>query len=174
MDELLKFGSSFYLSLLATLVVGRGMDFLSTWIATPRLILEANPIARRLGWRLGIILNVVICFAFAFWPLPAIVISTTSFLVAARNFQSAWLMRCLGEERYRDWIAERLCETSLGLYVFCVVAQSVLIGAIGVALMYFSDFRLIPFAIGMGVLTYATAVTVYTLSSLYRIRRIVG
>jgi hypothetical protein len=174
MDELIQFGSSFYFWLMAALVFGRGMDFLSTWIATPRLILEANPIARRLGWRWGIVLNVLICFGFAFWPLPAIVIATTSFMVAARNFQNAWLMRCLGEEQYRDWIVQRLGETNLGLYIFCVAAQSVLIASIGLALMYFSALHLIPFGIGMGVLTYATAVIVYTLFSLWRIRRVVG
>jgi primosomal protein N' (replication factor Y) len=40
-------------------------------------------IAKKLGWRWGIPINFVLCFAFAFWPLPAIVISTTSLLVAA-------------------------------------------------------------------------------------------
>jgi hypothetical protein len=174
MGDFVPFGGAFYLCLLATLIIGRGMDFLSTWIATPRLILEGNPLARRLGWRLGILLNIGICFTFAFWPLPAIVISTTSLLVASRNFQSAWLMRTLGEERYRDWIVERLGETSVGLYVGCVVAQSVLLAAIGVTLMYFSGLLLIPFAIGMGIITYAAAVAVYCLFSLWRMRRLVG
>lgn len=174
MDELVPFGSSSYLWLLAVLLLGRGVDFLSTWIATPRLILEANPLARRLGWRLGIALNLLMCFGFAFWPLPAIVIATTSMLVAARNFQSAWLMRSLGEERYRDWMVERLGETRVGLYVFCVAAQALLFGAIGVALMLFSGMRLVPLGVGMGVVTYAAAVIVYTLISLWRIRRAVG
>ena len=29
------------------------MDFLSTWVATPNLVLEGNPIAKKLGWRWG-------------------------------------------------------------------------------------------------------------------------
>ena len=80
------------------LFVARGMDFLSTWVATPNLVLEGNPIAKKLGWKWGIPLNLALCVGLAFWPLPAIVISTTSVLVAARNFQSAWLMRSLGEQ----------------------------------------------------------------------------
>ena len=84
--------------MLALLVFARGMDFLSTWIATPNLVLEGNPIAKKLGWRWGLLLNVVLVLALALWPLSAIVISTTSVLVAARNFQSAWLMRSLGED----------------------------------------------------------------------------
>jgi hypothetical protein len=150
------------------------MDFLSTWIATPNLVLEANPIARKLGWKGGIILNIIICVAFACWPLPAIVIITTSLLVASRNFQSAWLMRSLGEEHYRCWIAEKLSQTDLGLYLFCLFAQTVLIGSVGGCLMAFSSWALVPFAVGMGIITYALAVTFYTLLSVWRIRRSIG
>ena len=95
MDDLVPFGSRTYGEILVLLFVARGMDFLSTWIATPNMVLEGNPMAKKLGWKWGIPLNLALCFGFAFWPLPAIVISTTSVLVAARNFQSAWLMRSL-------------------------------------------------------------------------------
>ena len=115
------------------------MDFLSTWVATPNLVLEGNPIAKKLGWKWGIPVNLALCFGFAFWPLPAIVISTTSVLVAARNFQSAWLMRSLGEQLYRDWHVERVQETSVTLYLFCLFGQTALTGGVGAAVIYFSD-----------------------------------
>ena len=115
------------------------MDFLSTWVATPNLVLEGNPIAKKLGWKWGIPLNLALCFGFAFWPLSAIVISTTSVLVAARNFQSAWLMRSLGEQLYRDWHVERVQETSVTLYLFCLFAQTALTGGVGAAVIYFSE-----------------------------------
>ena len=108
MDDLIAFGSEPYCLYLALLLFARGMDFLSTWIATPNLVLEANPIARKLGWRIGLVVNAIVCGVFALWALPAIVVATTSLLVASRNFQSAWLMRALGEERYRSWISEHL------------------------------------------------------------------
>ena len=50
MEEFVAFGSSHYFLFLALLAFGRGMDFLSTWIATPNLVLEGNPLARKLGW----------------------------------------------------------------------------------------------------------------------------
>src|SRR5580765_8275957 len=100
MDRSVLFGSSEYLIFLFLLLFARGTDFLSTWIATPNLILEANPIARKLRWRWGIPVNIGLCLAFARWPLTAIIISTTSVLVAARNFQHAWLMRSHGENNY--------------------------------------------------------------------------
>jgi len=47
-----------YFLFLSLLLFARGADFLSTWIATPNLILEGHPIARRLRWKWGIPLNV--------------------------------------------------------------------------------------------------------------------
>lgn len=172
MDEFVPFGSALYFALLGVVLSARGADFLSTWVATPNLVLEANPISKMLGWKAGIAVNLLLCFGFALWPLPCIVISTTSFLVAARNFQSAWLMRSLGEEPYRYWVVERMRETPLPLYVFCLLAQSVLVGVVGLGLMLFSRWYLVPFAVGMGIVTYAFAVMFFTLLALWRARRI--
>jgi hypothetical protein len=171
MDDTISFASRDYFLMLALLAFSRGMDFLSTWIATPNLVLEGNPIAKKLGWKWAVPLNVAICLALPVWPLPAIVIATASVLVAARNFQSAWLMRSLGEEIYRRWHVERVRETRVTLYLFCLAGNTLLTAAVGVALIYFSDMRLVPFAIGMGMIAYAIAVAFYTLLAIWRIHR---
>jgi hypothetical protein len=171
MDEFVPFGSKAYQIFLVLLLFARGMDFLSTRLATPNLVLEANPIAKKLGWRLGLVLNFLICIGFARWPLPSVVIITTSLLVAARNFQSAWLMRCMGEHEYRTWMGARLMETQPGLYYFCLLAQSSLYGMLGSGLMYFAENRLIPFGVGMGMITYAVAVLVFSFLSVSRLKR---
>jgi len=101
MDDTFPFASRDYCLMLLLLVFARSMDFLSTWIATPNLVLEGNPIAKKLGWQWGLLLNVALVGVLAMWPLSAIVVATASVLVAARNFQSAWLMHSLGEEAYR-------------------------------------------------------------------------
>jgi hypothetical protein len=172
MEELVPFGSRAYGLLFLLLVVARGMDFLSTWVATPNLVLEGNPIAKRLGWKWGLPLNLALCFGLAFWPLPAIVISTTSVLVAARNFQSAWLMRSLGEQPYREWHIERIQETSVTLYLFCLFGQTALTAGVGGAVVYFSDQQHPALlAIGLGIIAYAMAVAFYTLLGIWRLRR---
>ena len=73
MDDFIPFASRSYALLFLLLIVSRGMDFLSTWVATPNMLLEGNPIAKKLGWKWGILLNFALCLGFAFWPLPAIV-----------------------------------------------------------------------------------------------------
>jgi hypothetical protein len=52
-EEFVPFGGPLYFALLSCLVVARSMDFLSTWIATPNLVLEANPLARKWAGELG-------------------------------------------------------------------------------------------------------------------------
>src|SRR5881396_3486570 len=166
------FGGEAYAIFLVLLIFSRAMDFLSTWIATPNLVLEANPIARKLGWRWGIPVNLALCFGFACWPLTAIIISTTSVLVAARNFQQAWLMRSHGEDNYRNWLIERMDETPPGLFLFCLLGQTSLTAGVGTALIFFSRFEQeVPLGIGMGIVGYALAVMIYTLIALVRNRR---
>ncbi len=169
MDDPVSFGSREYLLMLALLIFSRGMDFLSTWIATPNLVLEGNPLAKKLGWRWGLLLNVVMVMALALWPLSAIVVSTASVLVAARKFQSAWLMHSLGEDAYREWHVQRVRETRVTLYLFCLAGNTLLTAGVGAVLIYFSRMRLVPFAVGMGMVAYAIAVAFYTLLAVGRI-----
>ena len=175
MDDSVTFASREYFIMLAILVFSRGTDFLSTWVATPHLVLEGNPIAKWLGWKWGAVVNVVLVTSLARWPLSAIVVSTASVLVAARNFQSAWLMRSMGEEAYRDWYVQRMSETRITLYLSCLTGNTLLTASVGGALILFSvtrDFVLIvPLGIGMGIIAYAVAVLIYTLLSVWRSRR---
>ena len=43
-------GDPFTWALVGAMVFARGMDFLSTWLVTPTLALEANPLMRRMRW----------------------------------------------------------------------------------------------------------------------------
>jgi len=175
MEDSVPFASREYVIMLAMLIFARGTDFLSTWVATPHLVLEGNPIAKWLGWKWGAVVNVVLVTTLALWPLSAIVVSTASVLVAARNFQSAWLMRSMGEEVYRDWYVARISETRITLYLFCLAGNTLLTAAVGTALVVFSTTRdyvlIVPMGIGMGIIAYVVAVIIYTLLSVWRSRR---
>jgi hypothetical protein len=173
MEEFVPFGSRTYLALLAVLLFARGMDFLSTWVATPNLVLEGNPIAKKLGWKWGIPINFALCLGFAFWLLPAVVIATTSVLVAARNFQGAWLMRSLGEQGYRQWHVERLREANISLVLGCLFGQTALTGLVGAVLVAGANWERQPIllGIGLGVIAYAAAVGGYSLLGIWRLRK---
>jgi hypothetical protein len=169
-DSFIPFGSSRYWLILLALIFCRSMDILSTRIATPNLVLEGNPIAKLLGWRWLLPINVAFCVTLAAWPLPAIMLGTMSLLVAARNFQSAWLMRSLGEEVYRAWHVQRIQETRVTLYLFCLAGETGLIAAIGAVIILFSD-SVVLLGIGWGMVGYASAVAFYILLARWRLRR---
>jgi hypothetical protein len=169
--DMLKFGGSTYLLMLGLLLFARGADFVSTWVATPNLLLEGNPLARKLGWKLGIVVNFALCFGLAFWTTTALVVVTASLLVAAHNFHSAWLMRSMGEEVFRQWYSERLSETRLRLYVGCLIGETGVTALVGVGVIHWSRMDSNAFAIGSGIVAYALIVLFYTLLSVWHLRR---
>ena len=150
------------------IAVGRGADMASTWIATPRLELEGNPIARWLGWKWGLVLNIVLLPVIACWPMLAVSLSTTSCLVAARNLQQAWLMRTMGESRYRCWLAGQILDSSRRVLVFCYLGEATLVSGLGIVLMLLGPMQVVSFGMGLGLATYGFVVSIFTLWSLYR------
>lgn len=173
MEDFVAFGTKASAILFCVLLFSRGADLLSTFIATPRMVLEGNPITKSLGWRWAIPINLALCGLFSMWPLPAVVISTTSVLIAARNFQGAWLMRSMGEDRYRFWHVERLRESNTSLYLSCLFAHSGLIALVGVAILLFADWLAaqVLVGIGFGIISYSVAVVFYSLLGFWRLRR---
>lgn len=56
-----------FLPALIILAVCRGLDLGSTWLVSPRLEYEVNPLIRAMGWRLTLLLNGFVCFLAAWW-----------------------------------------------------------------------------------------------------------
>lgn len=162
LDEFIQAGTAQWWILTVIVWLGRGFDLGSTWLATPNLKLEANPISRLLGWRGAVALNVLIAPLAACWPCLAISIATTGTLLGARNSQQIWLMRSLGEDRFRDWFSERAADSPTWVVQSCFLAEALLTALVGAALMLFSAWALIPFAIGLGIVGYALVIAVYT------------
>lgn len=169
--ESVTFGSAVYPMWLGLLLAARGADLLSTWIATPNLVLEGNPVARWLGWKGGLLVNGLACVGCALLQTAAVVVITTSLLVAARNLQSAWVMRSWGEDAYRHWYAGRLRAAPLGLYLGCLVGQCLLVALLGAGVMTCTPPDSIPFAVGLGMVVYAVAVLLYSGLAVSRVRR---
>ena len=72
-------------------------------------------------------------------------------------------MRTLGEHTYRDWHVERVQETRISVYLFCLFGNTLLTAGVGWAIILFSrtetgELPPVPVAIGMGIVAYAVAV----------------
>lgn len=115
-----------YWTLLAILLTARAGDFLSTWLVTPNLSLETNPIARKLGWRRSAALNLAVCLILAVDVRLSIPVAVSSLLLAARN-----------------------CDLSAGRYRrTCIAVGSGCMAIIGLGVMLSDDIMRLNICLG--------------------------
>ena len=157
-NEFVSFGSRSWWGYALLILAGRACDLGSTYLATPDLKLEGNPIARRLGWRGGILLSLATAVIFGTWPLIAISVTTTSALVAGRNFQHAWLMRSMGEAAYQTMFSEQVWRSPRWLVLGCHWAEALLAALPGIALLIWGEDTRVSLGIGLGLTAYGGAV----------------
>lgn len=91
--------SPFTAGLIAALALSRGLDFLSTWLVTPRLELEANPLMRRAGWGRMALINLPLTALPLLHHGLSIALIVTSLLAAGSNLTGGALARGVGEKR---------------------------------------------------------------------------
>ena len=97
-----------YLINFLIVLLGRLLDVLSTRYVTKELKLETNKLARRVGWRGMVLLQIPIVilgtieFYFAFF------IFVWSLFLFANNIQGAWYIREVGEDKYQEELQNRV------------------------------------------------------------------
>jgi hypothetical protein len=143
----------------AAVLVGRLGDIVSTRLATPTLALEANPVARRLGWPLAWA-SLLVCLVTYYDPGLGILAAVTSFFVSGSNFSRVWIMRALGEREYLEIIHRAARRTTLRAMVGFVLASACAFLIPGVALCAFSDEPLTMY-FGLGIVVYALAIALH-------------
>lgn len=90
---------TYYDYLFTFALLSRISDLLTTWLVTPKLKLEANPLARKFRWPFAF-LTLLTAFL-AYWaPEVTVILTTGSFLVAASNATRIPMALTLGEESY--------------------------------------------------------------------------
>jgi hypothetical protein len=103
-------------------LISRLGDVVSTRLATRTLKLEANPIARRLGWWF-IVATLALCLV-PYWSVGlGVMIFVMSSFVAASNTGKLWAIRALGEEEYRRHLL-RVVRKTRPLYALSAIAVS--------------------------------------------------
>ncbi len=163
----------FTVGLIAAMAFARGLDFLSTWIVTPRLALEANPLMRRLRWGRMALVNVPLLALPLFHHGLAITLVVTSLLVAGTNLSGGALARGMGERRQlesqlaalrRIGLPGALMMNSAGSLVVCLG------GAFMVALVPVAESP--PWWAAMGVVLFGVAEFVHLNVAIVRLHRV--
>ncbi len=156
----------------ALLLFARLGDIGSTYLATPRLVLEANPIARRLGWPFAL-LTLLLALVPYLNTAAGVLVLVPSLLVASRNFGSIWLVRGLGEDRMLALQVEAARRRRFSEAFLCGLAESGFLALAAVLLMVLSGGSRRPaFLFALGVLAWAIALLVHRTAYLRRVFRL--
>jgi hypothetical protein len=142
-------------------VCSRAADVWTTYLVTPTLKLEANPVARRFGWKFALLTILVGLVAYASPPM-GVVILTASFLVAASNASKIVTAKAMGEEQLAAFSRRVTLETPPWPGLLFLVMPAFFIAALGGAILFFypqaSEWG---YDIGFGMLAYASAICVW-------------
>jgi hypothetical protein len=89
-------------------LIGRALDILSTRYVTKELKLETNRIARRVGWKGMIIMQIPIVILGTLDFYLSFFIFWWSIFLFANNIEGSWYIKQAGEEAYQREIKDRL------------------------------------------------------------------
>ena len=140
------------------ILLSRIGDIGTTFLVTPNLELEANPIMRRLGWRFAL-LTLSACLVPYFNVDMGIMILVPFLMVSAGNASKIWIARTMGERPYKKFLLDiaarsrrRDALAGLALSAFFVV----LLGC--VLMLFYPDPADGPaFWFGAGIVLYGLA-----------------
>ena len=149
-------------TLFVLLLAARLADIGTTYLATPNLSLEANPVMQKLGWRFALI-TLVVCIIPYFSAEAGIMILVPSLMVSAANAGKIWAMRTMGEKDYKRMLLDLAARSTLRQAVTGVMASASFIILTGAVLLFFypDPFGDYGFWFGMGIVAYGIVIAVH-------------
>jgi len=154
------------------LLLARLGDIGSTYLATPRLKLEANPVVRRFKWPFVWLTVLVALLPYYSEPLSIIVL-VPSLFVCGSNFSRLWLIRTTGGEAYRALITSLAAKAHVPSAIVFILMPAVCVATLGLLLLYFyPDPRSHwGFYFALGLFGYAMALGFWGPLAFLRLRR---
>lgn len=154
------------------LLLARLGDVGSTYLISPTLKLEANPIVRRLRWPFAGV--TILAAAIPYYSLPAgVAFLVVSLLVCASNCSRVWLVRTMGESEYHLLVIGIARRAPLALsLVFCLLSPLCMATVGGVLLLFYpnpKDDWAAWFAVGF--IIYAMVIGLYGSLAFLRYRK---
>ena len=153
---------------------GRALDILSTYYVTAKLKLETNKLARRIGWKGMILVQIPILILGSLDFYLALFIFLWSLYLFANNLESSWFIRDKGEEQYYDDLKDILRRTSIRKILIGEISLIFSFGISGVLMLIlvfiFRDF-IAAFFIGLAMVCHGLLGSYRSLRYLLTLRR---
>lgn len=94
-------------------IIGRSLDILSTRYVTKELFLETNKLARKLGWKGMILIQLPLVLLGSLDLYFALFIFMWSLFLSANNLEGSWYVKEVGEEEYKEELKEEVQNVKL-------------------------------------------------------------
>jgi hypothetical protein len=122
--------------LFVVLLISRIGDILTTYVVTPTLKLEANPIMRKFRWPFAIV-SLLAAFI-AYWDINlSIMLAVPFLLVCASNASKMWIAKVLGEDEYFKLFTSVIQRSSVSLAIICFLSPALFFVLLGILLLNF-------------------------------------
>ncbi len=118
-------------------IIGRLLDILSTRYVTKELKLETNKIARKIGWRGMILMQIPIVILGSLDFYISFFILWSSIFLFANNIEGSWYIREAGEEEYQKEIKSRLEKSKNWKIVFSEFSSILKFTLVGIFIIVF-------------------------------------
>lgn len=141
------------------ILLGRLGDIISTYLVSPKLQLEANPLVRKLGWRFASA-TVLLCLIPYWSTAGGVVVLIPSLMVSAANISKIWFARAYGESEYYELLLRLARESRLASALVPILVAASFIAVIGLVLLLLSPdpSRNWGYWFALGFLAYALAI----------------
>lgn len=171
MEDLLSRGQNFEHLLAILLLLARGGDIGSTYLASPTLRLETNPVIRRFRWPIAV-LSLALCLLPYYNTAMAVMVLAPSLLVSGSNLSRGWVAHAVGEEELLAFLRGAARRISLGKTLgFILGGAAFLALAGGVLLLLSGGEDSWAFWFASGVIVYGAAIGIYGSLFVLRLRR---
>ena len=155
--------------LCALIFLSRLGDIGSTYLITPKLKLEADPIVRKLGWWFAVG-TLFVCLIPYYSTALAIIVLVPSLMVSAANASKIWFARAYGESGYIELLLRVARRSRLSHALAPTIVAAIFSAFIGLVLLLLSPdpTRDWGYWFALGFLAYAFIIGFY--GSLFFVR----
>jgi hypothetical protein len=154
------------------LLIARVGDVGTTYMVTPTLALEANPIARKLGWKYAL-LTIAACLVPYWNPELAVMMLIPFLFVSASNAGKVWVVRTMGERAYLAFCVDLARRSRLSRALLGVASSSFFMTLAGGVILLFcwDSANGWGYWVGLGVVTYGVVIGIYGALGMVRLFR---
>lgn len=155
-------------------IIGRSLDILSTRYVTKELKLETNRLAKRLGWKGMILIQIPLVILGSLHIYFAFFIFIWSLFLFANNIEGSWYVREVGEDAYQDELRNHAKKTKtwkIVLSEFSYVLTFTLSGILIIVFLFIIPNLIIVILIALALICQGLLGTIRSILYIIRLKR---